>query len=69
MIGNGRATVIEVDGRAHHGTTRRADDHTRDRHWERCGVHTIRISSEHTENPATLKELLHEDITRRLWPS
>jgi len=68
VIGNGRATVIEVDGRTHYGTTRRADDHTRDRHWERCGVQTIRISSEHTANPATLKDLLREDITRRLWP-
>jgi hypothetical protein len=69
VIGNGRATVIEIDGRAHYRTTRRADDHTRDRHWERCGVQTIRISSEHTEDPAALKALLREDIIRRLWPS
>ena len=67
VIGNGRATVIEVDGRAHYGTTRRADDHTRDRHWERCGVNTIRIASEQTEDPAALKKLLREDIARRLW--
>lgn len=69
VIGNGRATIVEVDGRAHYGTTRRADDHTRDRHWERCGVHTIRISSEQTEDPAGLKELLRDDIIWRLWPT
>ncbi|WP_239393938.1 hypothetical protein [Frankia sp. CiP3] len=51
VIGNGRATVIEIDGRAHYGATCKADDHTHDRHWERCGVHTIRISSEHTADP------------------
>lgn len=69
VIGNGRAAIIEVDGRRHYGATRKADDHTRDRHWDRCGVHTIRIPSEHADDPASLKELLREDLKRRLWPS
>lgn len=67
VVGNGRAAIIEVDGPRHYGTTRRADDHTRDRHWDRCGVHTIRIPSEHANDPASLKELLQEDLKRRLW--
>ena len=33
VIGNGRAVVVEVDGPHHFGATRKADDHTRDRHW------------------------------------
>ena len=69
VVGNGRAAIVEVDGHHHYGTTRKADDHTRDRHWDRCGVHTIRIPSEHANDPVSLKELLREDIKRRLWPS
>jgi hypothetical protein len=68
VVGNGRAAIIEVDGPHHYGTTRKADDHTRDRHWDRCGVHTIRIPSEHANDPTSLKELLREDLRRRLWP-
>ena len=67
VVGNGRAAIIEVDGPNHYGTTRKADDHTRDRHWDRCGVHTIRIPSEHTNDLESLKELLREDLKRRLW--
>jgi hypothetical protein len=67
VIGNGRAVVIEVDGPHHFGATRKADDHTRDRHWDRCGVPTIRIPSEHADDPASLKNLLREDLKRRLW--
>jgi AbiJ-like protein len=69
VIGHGRAVVIEVDGPHHFGKTRKADDQTRDRHWDRCGVHTIRIPSEHTEDFVSLKELLQEYIRRRLWTS
>jgi hypothetical protein len=69
VVGNGRATIIEVDGPHHYGRTRKADDHDRDRHWDRCGVHTIRIASEHTSDPASLKALLREDLKRRLWTS
>ena len=67
IVGNGRAVIIEVDGPRHIGATRRADDHTRDRHWDRCGVHTIRIPSQHAADPAPLKDLLREDLKRRLW--
>jgi very-short-patch-repair endonuclease len=67
VIGNGRAVIIEVDGPHHFGATRRADDHTRDRHWDRCGVRTVRIPSEHADDPASLKDLLREDLRRRLW--
>ena len=67
VIGNGRAVVIEVDGPHHFGATRKADDHTRDRHWDRCGVRTIRIPSEHADDPASVKDLLREDLRRRLW--
>ena len=67
VIGNGRAVIIEVDGPHHFGATRKADDHTRDRHWDRCGVRTIRIPSEHANDPVTLKDLLREDLRRRLW--
>ncbi len=67
VIGNGRAVVVEVDGPHHFGATRKADDHTRDRHWDRCGVRTIRIPSEHADDPASLKDLLREDLRRRLW--
>lgn len=69
VIGHGRAVIIEVDGPHHFGKTRKADDQTRDRHWDRCGIHTIRIPSEHTEDPASLRELLQEYIRRRLWTS
>jgi very-short-patch-repair endonuclease len=40
VIGNGRADVVEVDGPHHFGVIRKADDHTRDRFWDRsltCG--------------------------------
>jgi len=67
VIGNGRAVIVEVDGPHHFGATRKADDHTRDRHWDRCGVRTIRIPSEHADDPASLKDLLREDLRRRLW--
>jgi hypothetical protein len=67
VIGNGRAAVIEVDGPHHYAKTRKADDNDRDRHWDRCGVHTIRITSENTSDPASLKALLGEDLKRRLW--
>jgi hypothetical protein len=69
VVGNGRAAIIEVDGPHHYARTRKADDHDRDRHWDRCGVHTIRIASEHASDPASLKDLLREDLRRRLWPS
>lgn len=69
VIGNGRTVVIEVDGPHHFGVTRKADDHTRDRHWNRCGVSTIRIASEHTQDPPSLKNLLREDLRRSLWTS
>lgn len=69
IIGNGRAAIIEVDGPGHYGVIRKADDQSRDRHWDRCGVHTIRIPSEHASDPASLKELLREDLKRRLWLS
>jgi len=42
VIGNGRAVVIEMDGPHHYTTSRKADDATRDRHWSRCDVHTVR---------------------------
>jgi hypothetical protein len=67
VVGNGRAAIIEVDGPHHYARIRKADDHDRDRHWDRCGVHTIRIASEHASDPASLKDLLREDFRRRLW--
>ncbi|OLZ51842.1 hypothetical protein BAY59_19720 [Prauserella coralliicola] len=67
VLGNGRAVVIEVDGPHHYGTTRKADDADRDRHWDRCGVHTIRIGAHHTDEPAALKELLREELDRWLF--
>ena len=69
VIGNGRAAIIEVDGPRHYARTRKADDQDRDRHWDRCGVHTIRIPSERASDPASLRVLLREDLRRRLWPS
>jgi hypothetical protein len=69
VVSNGRAAIIEVDGPHHYARTRKADDHDRDRHWDRCGVHTIRIASEHTSDPASLKALLREDLKRRLLTS
>lgn len=69
VLGNGRAVVIEVDGPHHYGRTRKADDEDRDRHWLRCGVQTVRIASEHTNDPASLKERLREDLGRILNPS
>jgi hypothetical protein len=67
VVGNGRAAIIEVDGPRHYARTRKADDQDRDRHWDRCGVHTIRIPSEHASDPASLKDRLREDLKRRLW--
>lgn len=69
VVGNGRATIIKVDGPRHYARTRKADDQDPDRHWDRCGVHTIRIPSEHTSDPASLKDRLREDLERRLWTS
>lgn len=68
VLGNGRAVIIEVDGPHHYGRTRKADDEDRDRHWMRCGIHTIRIAHEHTSRPAELKERLREDLGRLLFP-
>jgi hypothetical protein len=69
VLGNGRAAVIEVDGPHHYGRTRKADDAARDRHWGRCGVPTIRITSEHADDPGSLKAILQEDLRRQLWRS
>ncbi|WP_406136010.1 hypothetical protein [Streptomyces sp. NBC_01089] len=69
VLGNGRAVIIEVDGPHHYGRTRKADDEDRDRHWTRCGVHTIRIAHEHTSNPGELKERIREDLGRLLFPT
>jgi hypothetical protein len=66
VIGNGRAAVIEVDGPHHSGRNRRADDADRDLHWRRCGVATIRIASEHTNHPASLKARIEEELKRDL---
>lgn len=63
VIGNGRAVIIEVDGVHHYAKTRKADDQDRDR----CGVHTIRIPSEHTSNLDSLKDRLREDLNRKPW--
>ncbi|MFC7723211.1 AbiJ-related protein [Nonomuraea recticatena] len=68
ILGNGRAVIIEVDGPHHYGRTRKADDEDRDRHWSRCGVRTIRIAHEQTNDRVSLKERLHEDLTRALIP-
>lgn len=67
VVGNGRAAIIEVDGPHHYGRTRKADDAARDRHWGRCGVPTIRITSEHADDPGSLKAILQEDLRRELW--
>jgi len=67
ILGNGRAAIIEVDGSHHYGRTRKADDAARDRHWGRCGVPSIRITSEHANDPGSLKALLQEDLRRELW--
>jgi hypothetical protein len=69
VVGRGRAVVIEVDGPHHYAKTRKADDHVRDRHWDRCGTYTIRIPSEHAGDHTSLKDLLREDLRRRLWTS
>jgi hypothetical protein len=69
VLGNGRAAVIEVDGPFHYGKTRKADDADRDRHWGRCGIPTIRITTEHADDPESLKALLREDLGRVLWRS
>lgn len=69
VIGNGRAVVIEMDGPHHYTTSRKADDATRDRHWSRCDVYTVRIVSEQTEDAPALVRLLREELRRRLWRS
>lgn len=66
VIGNGRAAVVEVDGPHHAGKTRRADDADRDLHWRRCGVDTIRIASQHANDPKSLKARLEEELKRDL---
>lgn len=67
VLGNGRALVVEVDGPHHYGSTRKADDADRDRHWDRCGVHTVRIGTHHADECAALKELLREELDRWLF--
>ena len=67
VLGNGRAVVIEVDDRSHYGTTRKADDAQRDRHWERCGVPTIRLPAEYADDRTSLESYLSEYLDRRLW--
>lgn len=67
VLGNGRAVIIEVDGPHHYGPTRKADDEDRDRHWIRCGVPTLRIAAHHTEDPASLKARLREDLGRTIF--
>jgi hypothetical protein len=66
VIGSGRAVVLEVDGPHHYARTRKADDSNRDRHWSRCGLHTIRIPAEYAQNREELKALLREEFTRHL---
>lgn len=67
VIGNGRAAVIEVDGGVHAEAARKAYDATRDRHWNRCGVFTVRIPDEHKRERDALRELLREELRRHLW--
>lgn len=69
ILGNGRAVLIEVDGPHHYARTRKADDEDRDRHWKRCGIPTIRLAHQHTDDPASLKDRLREDLVRVLFPS
>jgi len=66
VLGNGRAVIVEVDGPHHYGRTRKADDEDRDRHWSRCGVPTIRVAHQHTEDRPALKARLREDLNRHL---
>jgi hypothetical protein len=33
------------------------------------GVATIRLTSEHADDPGSLKALLQEDLRRELWPN
>jgi hypothetical protein len=66
VIGSGRAVVLEVDGPHHSARSRKADDSNRDRHWSRCGLHTIRIPAEYAQNRDELKALLREEFTRHL---
>jgi hypothetical protein len=46
--------------------TMKADDNDRDRHWERCGVHTIRVPSHDADDPTALESYLSEFLDRRL---
>lgn len=69
VLGNGRAVVIEVDDPSHYRTSRKADDADRDRQWNRCGVHTVRLGSHHAEEPEALRDLLAEELRRHLWRS
>jgi len=50
----------------HYAKTRKADDQDRDRHWYRCGVHTIRIPA---STPATriAQRQIARTSGRRLW--
>lgn len=66
VLGKGRAVIIEVDGPHHYGRTRKADDEDRDRHWSRCGVPTIRIAHQYTEDRTALKARLREDLNRHI---
>jgi len=68
VIGNGRTMIIEVDGPHHYRATRKADDADRDRHWDRCGAHTLRLGTHHTDDPETLRKLLREELLRWLYP-
>jgi hypothetical protein len=69
VIGNGQALVIEVDGPHHYRSTRKADDADRDRHWDRCGVRTVRIGTHHVDHPEALDSLLREELRRWLFQS
>jgi hypothetical protein len=46
----------------HYRTTHKADDADRDRHWDRCGVHTLRIGAHDADELGALNELLREEI-------
>jgi len=62
VLGNGRALVAEVDGPHHYRSTRKANDADRDRQWDRCWVHTVRIGTHRADEPAVLKALLREEL-------
>ena len=64
VAGRGRAVVIECDGPLHRN--RRAADHTRDWQFERCGLPTVRIPVELTQDASQLNGLLREHLRRHL---